>query len=304
MAYPNTIDSPQGTTAQGTSLLSAPDHAQDHRVLGSALVAVETVMGTTGGTSLFRNAVINDFAVTANVGGTLQQAITAGIFNHGTFGTPLITAGTITGQIVNSGTISGGVYGTALFQGGTVNLATLGTPTLILGSDAPQDIFYRSVAGTTTRLGAGTTGQVLQTQGTVSAPQWVNPSAMYFAMPANNFGFDRNAALLYAPLDANTASTSEAVQQMNIAVGTFTEIRFRVTNNTMSTATTIALRRNGTTTTLVGTVPATSTGNFVGTASIPVAAGDLVNYVIDSTTSTAANHMDIQSLLAKFVTTA
>jgi hypothetical protein len=39
------------------------------------------------------------------------------------------------------------------------------------------DIIYGGASGAATRLAAGTAGQVLQTNGTASAPTWVNPSS-------------------------------------------------------------------------------------------------------------------------------
>lgn len=275
MAYPASIDTFAGTAAQGTSLLTSPDHSQDHRMLGSAAGAIEAVLGTTSGTSIAKNFAAGDFASRINSSNVLQQTLT--------------------------GTINNSVFGTLSATGGTYNSGVFGTPTLTLGSDAQGDVFYRSSGGTITRLGPGTIGQVLQTQGAGANPQWVNPSPVYFSFPVNNWGADRNAAVIYNGLTENAPSTSEAIHQMNIGAGTFTELRLRVTNNSMDQAATIALRRNGTTTALVGTVTALTTGNFVGTASVGVAAGDLMNLSINTTASTVGAHIDIQSFLTKFI---
>lgn len=54
--------------------------------------------------------------------------------------------------------------------GGTINTSTFGTPTFTLGSDATGDMFFRSAGGTATRLGIGSSGQYLTTNGT--SPSW------------------------------------------------------------------------------------------------------------------------------------
>lgn len=121
MSYPAAIDAPGGTAAQGTTLLTGIDHSLDHRTLGSAVVNIETTLGTNAGTSVIKNFNAGDFAARINASNVLQQPIT------GTLG---MAAGTISGQISNTGTIANGVYGTATYQGGTANNLTLGTPTI------------------------------------------------------------------------------------------------------------------------------------------------------------------------------
>ena len=58
MAYPSTLDTFSGTTAQGTSLLTSPDHAADHRTLGSAASALEQKIGVGVGTPKANYALI------------------------------------------------------------------------------------------------------------------------------------------------------------------------------------------------------------------------------------------------------
>jgi hypothetical protein len=57
--------------------------------------------------------------------------------------------------------------------------------TMTLGSDAQGDIWYRDSDGNIARLGPGTSGQYLQTQGASANPQWAtvsstNPGAVNF----------------------------------------------------------------------------------------------------------------------------
>ena len=137
MAYPNTIDNPD-VTMQGGSLVATNDHALDHRQLGSAVIAIENKLGVGVGSAAANQILVGSGAGTATWGSVLTS---------GSFVNPNIS-------------------------GGTLNNVTLGTPTLLLGSDAPRDLYFRSASGTLNRLPAGTAGQVLQTNGTASDPSW------------------------------------------------------------------------------------------------------------------------------------
>lgn len=118
------------TDPSGTSLLTSPDHAGLHTDMNDTMEAVISVLGTTAGTSVLKNFSAGQFPARVNSGGTIVQTLT----------------------------------------GGTINNTILGTPTLTLGSDATGDIFYRSSGGTVTRLGVGSNGQYLTTNGTT--PSW------------------------------------------------------------------------------------------------------------------------------------
>lgn len=124
MSYPATIDAPGGTASQGTSPLTSPDHALDHRTLGSAVIAIETTVGTTLGTNVLKAFAAGDFPVRMNNSSILQHGL------QGTFSNSLFS-GTLTGQMQNNGTVANGVYGTALHQGGTMANTAIGTPTLL-----------------------------------------------------------------------------------------------------------------------------------------------------------------------------
>lgn len=120
MSFPNNIDSP-GIAISGTTALADPTylHAQQHNLLGNSIIAVETVLGTTGGNAVLSNFAFGDKAARQN---------------HETLGTatlqaPVIQAPTINGQGTNSGTIAGGVYGTAQVTGGTSTSQVINTPT-------------------------------------------------------------------------------------------------------------------------------------------------------------------------------
>lgn len=124
--YPASPDTFPGTTAQGGSLLTAPDHAADHRLIGSSLNIIEnTVLGTTAGTSVLKQFATGDFAARINSSNVPQQLFSNGTINNPIIGTPAITGGTDTNTVINTPTI-----GTPNITGGTATSMTLGTPTV------------------------------------------------------------------------------------------------------------------------------------------------------------------------------
>jgi hypothetical protein len=106
-----------------------------------------------------------------------------------------------------------------------------------IGSAAQGDILYRGASGWA-RLGAGTTGQVLQTQGAAANPQWASPpfdvTAFYPGVPtasakvlrvpiARAVTFAANFAGSYAKAAvAATGSTAIDIQKNGSSVGTIT----------------------------------------------------------------------------------
>ena len=127
VAYPSSLDT-FGTPA-GTSTLSNPDHALEHRTLGSAVGTLEQVLGTTGGTAVLKNFSAGKFAVYDN-GGTLNNAIV---------GTPRITGGTASSFLMGTsrmqgGTVANAIVGTSTVQGGTVANAVVGTSSIVGGT--------------------------------------------------------------------------------------------------------------------------------------------------------------------------
>ncbi len=127
MAYPSditTFSNPQGTTS-----LATDDHANQHRLAGSAIVALENKLGVGSGSASVGKVLVGTGNGTSSWGSTVNNAL---------LGTPTITSGTITLAVINTSTI-----GTPAITGGTANGLVLGTPT----------IGTITVPGTTTALG-------------------------------------------------------------------------------------------------------------------------------------------------------
>lgn len=112
MSYPATLDT--YTAVAGTTLEATADHANMHNVAGSAVVNIETTLGTNSGTSVLLGFAAGNFALPVNSSsglGTLQRPI---------LGTLSMAAGTFTGTITNS----------AVVTGGTISSPAIGTPTM------------------------------------------------------------------------------------------------------------------------------------------------------------------------------
>lgn len=80
------------TNPAGTQTLASPDHAGQHSDINDLGEAVESVLGTTAGTSVLKNFAAGDFSVRINSSNVLQQAL-QGTINSSTLGTPTITLG-------------------------------------------------------------------------------------------------------------------------------------------------------------------------------------------------------------------
>lgn len=101
--------------------MSSPDHATEHRTLGSAVGTIENVLGTTAGTSVLSGFNAGDFPVRGNAGTgttTLQQVAT-GTFTNSQFSGGTISGTTLVGGTLNAttGTFNNGVIGTPTIQG-------------------------------------------------------------------------------------------------------------------------------------------------------------------------------------------
>lgn len=176
MAYPaskTTFSDPSGT-----SLLTSPDHASLHTSVNDTIESIQDTVGTTAGTNVLKDFAAGNFPARINSSNVLQQVI-SGTVNNSTLGTP-----TTTGGVTTSGTFNNGAIGTSAIVGGTVtatvgvltggniNTTNLGSPVVTVGSDAQGDIYYRNAGGSIARLGPGTSGQFLKTQGAAANPIW------------------------------------------------------------------------------------------------------------------------------------
>lgn len=162
MAWPldgGTID----TTMQGSTLVTADDHAQRHRELGSFVNAAGSKLGLSSGTPALNQILVGNGA---------GSAIWNGTWNQANLGSPTIT----------NGTINNATFGTPLVTGGTINNTLFGT--IVQGGDALGDIYYRGSNGTLTRLGTVSPGKVLSlSSGTI--PSWQAASTMYQINPSD-----------------------------------------------------------------------------------------------------------------------
>lgn len=160
--FPGSIDSfpmPQGTTQLSDAVA---DHATLERNHGSSLIAVQTFLGTSGGTNVFQGYTAGQFPLPIKSGtlgttianGTINNgilgtpAITGGTFNNGVFGTVTLQAPTINGAGTNSGTMVNGVYNSATFGTPQINGGTLGSTSVL--QPLQSAFFYQGSSTLTT----------------------------------------------------------------------------------------------------------------------------------------------------------
>lgn len=244
--YPGTLDT--FSAPVGTTLVATDDHALQHRKAGSAIINLETVLGTTGVSGLLVNFAATDKPVRVNASLVVQQAVSGTIHTMG--------------QGTHAGTMGGGVYGTALHQGGTAANMVLGTPTVTVGSDATGDMYYRN-GGTFTRLPIGTNGQVITTNGTT--PSWGAGGVMTDAGTYVKPSTDGDNLRAYA--GNGTSYIEIANNGTNAVISSSTgHVNFiPATNKLVNTS---VLRQDGTTNSYVNNVSI-----LTGWGSIPIVSG-------------------------------
>ena len=194
--------------------------------------------------------------------------------------------------VVNSSTITGGTSGYVLYDNaGTVgeiasSSLSVGTATNLAGGGAGY-VPYQSAAGSTLFVSAGTSGQVLTSNGT-SAPTWTTPTA--YATVTD----DTTTNAIRYPLFANqttgnltTEYTSSTKYQFNPSTGILTATGF---SGSGANLTSVPAGQ------LTGTIPSSVLGNsslYIGTTSIALnrASGSqsLTGVSIDGSAGSATN---------------
>ena len=212
------------------------------------------------GTMATQNA--NSVAITGGaINGTTIGGSIAAAGSFTTLGGTTITAST---QFTGPGT---GLTGTAasLSIGGTAALATS------LAAGSTYSIPYQSAAGTTAFLAAGTSGSILMTLGSFSAPIWTSAAALSVAS-ANNLVGGNSGYVPYQSAASTTAFVSAGTtgqvftsggtgsptwtSQSALSVGTATNAtNTAITDNTSSSST------------WYPTIVSTTTGNLPQTTS-------------------------------------
>ena len=200
------------------------------------------------------------------------------------------TTPTITGTNI-SGTAS------ALNIGGNAATATLATSSTNIAGGSAYALPYQTASSTTAFLSSGTSGQILQTNGSGSAPSWVNQSSIVSGTASNIAGGTAGAIAYNSAANTTTfltlgtsgyvltagASAPQYTAQSSLAVGTATNLAggaaSQIPYQTGSGATTFLA--NGTTGQVL-----TSNGSSAPTWTTPTAYAT----VTDDTTTNATRY--------------
>jgi hypothetical protein len=297
----NTIGAPSttGTNASGTWGIS---------ISGNAATATTA---TTAGSATTATTATNLAGGSTNALPYQSGAGTTSFLSAGTSGSLLMTLGTVAAPVwvatssltVGSATnIAGGVAGSLPYNtaSGSTSFLALGTTNYVLtaGATAPQYVAqstlsvgsattatnlagggagyvpYQSASGTTSFLSAGTTGQVLTSNGT-SAPTWTTPAGSV------SLSDDTTTNATRYPLFANATSgsvtteyTSSTKLQYNPSTGAFTATSFSGAGTGL-TGTASSLSIGGNAATATSATSATTATNIAGGAngSVPYQTG-------------------------------
>jgi hypothetical protein len=158
MAYPSTTDSL--TNPAGTSTLASPDHAGLHTSVNGAIIAIETVLGTTAGTAVLKDFATGNFAtrqdssnrILDSDGNPIIKLDGGGVGNYfqvsnSSGGNVQLSAvGTTNVSMAINGNGTGKIYFFSTIGLGTANDFVLGTPSITGGTYNTPLIQNRFVA--------------------------------------------------------------------------------------------------------------------------------------------------------------
>lgn len=180
----------------------------------------------------------------------------------------VLPATIVTSSLTTVGTLSGGAAGTGFVLAGV---------TMTLGSDATGDTYYRNSGGIFTRLGVGSTGNVLTVAG--GLPSWAPPAAAAAGSltgPALAAGVTSSSLTSLGTIATLTATTINAFAQGgNISGGGFQHNNVVIGASTPLAGTFTALSANA-------SLSVTGSATFTN-----IAAASAVNFDFQNNTSAA-----------------
>jgi len=291
----NTIGAPSttGTNASGTWGIGITGNAGTvtNGVYTTGSYSNPTWLTSIAGSIVSGAVAFATLAATAtNIGGGTAGALA---YNTGVGATTFLALGT-TNYVLTAGASAPQYVAQSTLSVGSATTAT--TATNLAGGGAGY-IPYQSGAGSTLFLSAGTTGQVLTSNGT-SAPSWTTPTA--YATVTD----DTTTNAVRYPLFANQTSgnisteyTSSTKYQFNPSTGVLTATGFSGSGASLTSLTAGNLS---------GTIPSGVLGNsslYIGTTAVPLnaASGSITSLAVNisgsagsaSTATTATNATNV-----------
>ena len=163
-SFPSSLDTL--TNPASTDKTNSPSHSTQHTNANDALEALEAKIGVNGSAV----TTSHDYKLSGVATGDKAVSLTG----SETLTNKILTSPNVTGMTATTSTLIGTTLNATTTLNGTTTIN--GVARLNLGSDATGDVYYRSSAGTTTRLGIGSEDDYLRVNSGV--PMWESVSAI------------------------------------------------------------------------------------------------------------------------------
>ena len=267
---------------------------------GALILAADPTTTLGAATKGYVDTVTAGAALTANNLSDLANKATArsnlslgGLATLSTVGTSEITNAAVTYAKIQNVSATSRVLGRKTSGAGSAEEVTLSELLDFIGSVAQGDILYRG-ASSWARLGAGTSGQYLKTNGTGANPSWATVSAGGITQltawspsgQANNTftGIPSTAKMIYIAFSGVDCTADGAIRlgtSSGLATSGYTSVGTRLSGSTNTNTKTAGfhINFNASVTALCGTAIITSLGSNLWSCSYTFGTSDGTSYV-------------------------
>lgn len=167
----HTVTNTINLTFSGATVSNGGGGIADIIISGSAGGTVTNVTSNDGSITVANSTTTPDLSVVSAPKLTTARTINGTSFDGTSNIVVTAAAGTLTGTTLNSSVVTSSLTAVGTLTTGSISTGfVIGGVTMTLGSDATGDIYYRNSSGVLTRLGIGSSGQVLTVSG--GLPSW------------------------------------------------------------------------------------------------------------------------------------
>lgn len=159
-------------------------------------------------------------------------------------------------------------------DGDTNTLTDIPAANLKVASQTTGDVLYASSASVWSRLGIGSTDQVLKVSG--GLPSWATQSYTSFQVSEDNGAISANQTLYSKTFVITGIDTTESTKNIAYPTGTLKGFYVASSANTIDGISTITVRKNASDTAIAVTIPASTAGYHSSSGSVAVTGGDIL----------------------------